>query len=125
MDLQIFHLDLPSLTRLELGEIGVTSINFHDASLDLRNLPNLTTLILGDYVFDLPNLTTLILGDYVFDSPPTAVISDLPKLKEIHLGISALYFYKTKSALIEDLPSLESIESLGTSLVGSRITINS
>lgn len=110
MNLQLYYLDLPSLTRLELGEIGVTSINFHDASLDLRNLPN---------------LTTLILGDYVFESPPTAVISDLPKLKEIRLGTNALYFYKTKSARIENLPSLESIESLGASLVRSRITIKS
>lgn len=110
MDLQISHLDLPSLTILELGEIGVTSINFHDASLDLQNLPN---------------LTTLILGDYVFESPPTIVIRDLPNLKEIRLGTNAWYFYKTESALIENLPSLESIESLGASLVGSRITIKS
>lgn len=110
MDLQISHLDLPSLTRLELGEIGVTSINFHDASLYLQNLPN---------------LTTLILGDYVFESPPKVIIRSLPKLKEIRLGTNAWFFFKTKSVLIEDLPSLESIESLGASLVGSRITIKS
>ena len=99
---------MPSLVKLELGIIGVTSINYHDAPLNLENLPN---------------LTTLILGDYVFESPRTCVIRDLPELKEIHLGTNALYLFKTSFLRMENLPKLEIFESLGSSLTCSKITI--
>lgn len=83
-------------------------MNFHSASLILE---------------DIPHLQTLILGDYVFESPYLCIIRNLPELKEIHLGTNALYLYSTKYMIMDNLPILEKIDSLGASLVCSNITI--
>ncbi|KAM7455525.1 hypothetical protein BLSTO_03721 [Blastocystis sp. subtype 1] len=65
--------NVPSLEVIEMGALNESSSVFFYASLQLKNMPKLKTLLLGDYAFcachrvvleNLPELTTIQLGGF-------------------------------------------------------------
>ncbi|OAO15002.1 hypothetical protein AV274_3294 [Blastocystis sp. ATCC 50177/Nand II] len=86
--------NVPSLEVIEMGALNESSSVFFYASLELKNMPKLKTLLLGDYAFcachrvvleNLPELTTIQLGGFAMcfkdgDESSELIMHNLPKL---------------------------------------------
>ncbi|KAM7453851.1 hypothetical protein BLSTO_05396 [Blastocystis sp. subtype 1] len=66
---------MPSLEVIEMGGLNEMNYNFYFASLELKNLPKLKSLLFGGVTFsdcsravfeNLPELTTIRLGYHAF-----------------------------------------------------------
>ncbi|KAM7454462.1 hypothetical protein BLSTO_04781 [Blastocystis sp. subtype 1] len=100
--------NVPSLEVIEMGEMENKSWNFNCASLELKNLPSLKSLLFGVYAFEkcsravfenLPSLESLLFGRSAFWNCSRAVFENLPELTSIKLGNSAFQFeYRDKSS---------------------------
>ncbi|KAK8825679.1 hypothetical protein WA577_000849, partial [Blastocystis sp. JDR] len=69
--------NVPSLEVIEMGELDEESSNFYYASLELKNLPS---------------LKSLLFGFCAFDDCSRAVFENLPELTSIRLGSGAFCF---------------------------------
>ncbi|KAM7455455.1 hypothetical protein BLSTO_03790 [Blastocystis sp. subtype 1] len=69
--------NVPSLEVIEMGELNGASYNFYYASLELKNMPS---------------LESLLFGSGAFNQCSRAVFENLPELISIQLGWTALYF---------------------------------
>ncbi|KAM7453662.1 hypothetical protein BLSTO_05589 [Blastocystis sp. subtype 1] len=69
--------NVPSLEVIEVGELNEDSYNFFTASLELKNLPG---------------LKSLLFGDQAFRDCSRAVFENLPELTSIRLGWLAFWF---------------------------------
>ncbi|KAM7455516.1 hypothetical protein BLSTO_03730 [Blastocystis sp. subtype 1] len=109
----------PSLEVIEMGELNEWSWNFYYASLELKNLPSLKSLLFGDDAFhecahvvfeDLPELTTIQLGEHAFkfkyDESSELIMRNLPKLRTLTSTENSTAFYNPRIITLEDMPSL-------------------
>ena len=112
--------------ELESIEIGEFSFIDYGGGFELRNLPKLTTIKIGEIgidssnfcyssfvIKDLPHLQSIELGDAAFYNSLSTIISNLPHLNSIKLGSQTLYgrWDNDCSLKMENLPNLESITS--------------
>ncbi|KAK8831399.1 hypothetical protein WA577_000487 [Blastocystis sp. JDR] len=91
-----------SLELIEMGEVNSFCYNFCYASLELKNLPKLKSLLFGD-------------GAFCYSS--RLVLENLPELTSIRLGWSAFRFDDDKSStlVMRNLPSLTSLTTTSVS----------
>ncbi|KAM7454138.1 hypothetical protein BLSTO_05107 [Blastocystis sp. subtype 1] len=75
--------NVPSLEVIEMGELNEKSWNFSFASLKLKNLPSLKSLLFGDNAFHYCS---------------RAVFENLPELTSIRFGNDAFYFKNDDSS---------------------------
>ncbi|KAM7456280.1 hypothetical protein BLSTO_02958 [Blastocystis sp. subtype 1] len=75
--------NVPSLEVIEMGDLNDTSFNFSYASLELKNLPS---------------LKSLLFGGYAFYECSRAVFENLPELTSIRLGGNAFQFNDDESS---------------------------
>ncbi|KAK8826471.1 hypothetical protein WA577_001399 [Blastocystis sp. JDR] len=85
-----------SLELIEIGYLDSDSYNFYSASLELKNLLKLKSLLFGNYAF--------------YDSS-RLVLENLPELTSIQLGRSAFHFNDAASStlVMRNLPKLTSL----------------
>ncbi|KAM7455485.1 hypothetical protein BLSTO_03759 [Blastocystis sp. subtype 1] len=114
--------NVPSLEVIEMGEY-IWSYNFFYASLELKNLPSLKSLLFGDCAFhdcyrvvfeDLPELTSIRLGNSEFgfkdDDSSELIMRNLPKLTTLTTeGDYSWTFLNPRSITLEDMPSLTTV----------------
>ena len=95
--------NLPALQSLEIGGVSSPSLNFYSVKSIL--------------IEDLPSLNSVSFGDSAFYDFQSAVFSNLPLLNSISLGQSAFSGKQDVSCslVMEDLPKLASISSVGSS----------
>ncbi|KAK8818915.1 hypothetical protein WA577_003025, partial [Blastocystis sp. JDR] len=111
-----------------MGELDERSCNFFYASLELKDLPSLKSLLFGDQAFrdcsrvafeNLPELTSIQLGNEAFSfkekSESTELIMrNLPKLTSLTTLASdwmciCSSFMCPRSITLEDMPSLTTV----------------
>ncbi|KAK8816918.1 hypothetical protein WA556_002819, partial [Blastocystis sp. ATCC 50177/Nand II] len=87
-----------SLELIEIGEIDKVSCSFYYASLELKNLPKLKSLLFGDRAFSLSS---------------RLVLENLPELTSIRLGWDAFQFKDVESStlVMRNLPTLTLLET--------------
>ncbi|KAM7453682.1 hypothetical protein BLSTO_05569, partial [Blastocystis sp. subtype 1] len=92
--------NLPSLEVIEMGELNEDSVNFYQASLELKNLPQLKSLLFG--------YRTLHRSSRV-------VFENLPELTSIRCGWGALSLNDVESCelIMQNLPKLTSLTTEG------------
>ncbi|KAK8816579.1 hypothetical protein WA556_001519 [Blastocystis sp. ATCC 50177/Nand II] len=90
-----------SLELIEIGGVIEDSFNFYSASLELKNLPK---------------LKSLLFGKSAFRDSSRLVLENLPELTSIRLGDSAFYFNNDKSStlIMRNLPKLTSLTTSGS-----------
>ncbi|KAM7456590.1 hypothetical protein BLSTO_02650 [Blastocystis sp. subtype 1] len=115
--------NVPSLEVIEMGELNGYCDNFHHASLELKNLPSLKSLLFGSrtllwsrhVVFEnLPELTSIQLGWYAFgfndNDSSELIMRNLPKLTILTTeGEDSGTFKYPRSITLEDMPSLNTV----------------
>ncbi|KAK8832890.1 hypothetical protein WA577_001708, partial [Blastocystis sp. JDR] len=115
--------NVPSLEVIEMGELNEDSYNFCDASLELKNLPCLKSLLFGGRAFvrchrimigNLPELTTIQLGYSAFwfdnrNDSNALIVRNLPKLKSLTTVNDSNSFHFAHSITLEDIPSLTTV----------------
>ena len=65
--------NLKSLKSIQIGTIGSGSFNFYCSSLVIRGMDMILTI----EWLDLPNLESIILGDYAFDESLSTIIESI------------------------------------------------
>ncbi|KAK8814690.1 hypothetical protein WA556_006729, partial [Blastocystis sp. ATCC 50177/Nand II] len=111
--------NVPSLEVIEMGKLNERSYNFFYASLELKNLPSLKSLLFGVAAFcncshvvfeNLPELTSIQLGEDAFwfkDNDSTELIMrNLAKLTTLTTEEGSCTFCNPRSITLEDMPSL-------------------
>ncbi|KAK8833530.1 hypothetical protein WA577_006674, partial [Blastocystis sp. JDR] len=110
--------NVSSLEVIEMGEMDEKSWNFSHASLELKNLPSLKSLLFGCNAFDdcsravfenLPELTSIRLGEFAFmfthDESTELIMRNLPKLTTLTTeGDDSYTFYYPRSITLEGIP---------------------
>ncbi|KAK8817247.1 hypothetical protein WA556_003143, partial [Blastocystis sp. ATCC 50177/Nand II] len=115
--------NVPSLIVIEMGELNERSVNFYWASLELKNMPSLISLLFGDYAFancsravfeNLPELISIRLGNDTFrfnydDYSTILIMRNLPKLTTLTTPGNSGTFSLLRSITLEDMPSLTTV----------------
>ncbi|KAK8825254.1 hypothetical protein WA556_006541, partial [Blastocystis sp. ATCC 50177/Nand II] len=115
--------NVPSLRVIEMGEMDEYSYNFYHASLILKNMPSLKSLLFGDDVFglcsravfeNLPELTSIRLGIGAFqfndnDDSSELIMRNLPKLTSLTTEGYSHTFLNPRIITLEDMPSLTTV----------------
>ncbi|KAK8826484.1 hypothetical protein WA577_002037 [Blastocystis sp. JDR] len=114
--------NVPSLEVIEMGELNEESNNFCDASLELKNLPSLKSLLFGNRAFclcsravfeNLPELTSIQLGKDAFqfngDDSSELIMRNLPKLTTLTTGKNSCSFNYPGVITLENIPSLTTV----------------
>ncbi|KAK8813703.1 hypothetical protein WA556_000276, partial [Blastocystis sp. ATCC 50177/Nand II] len=115
--------NVPSLEVIEMGELHKGSFNFYYASLELKNLPSLKSLLFGQVAFhdssravfeNLPELTSIRVGydalQFKYDESSELIMRNLPKLTTLTTeGSNSLTFRNLRSITLEDMPSLNTV----------------
>ncbi|KAK8813599.1 hypothetical protein WA556_000175, partial [Blastocystis sp. ATCC 50177/Nand II] len=114
--------NVPSLEVIEMGELDEESYNFWFASLELKNMPSLKSLLFGDKAFEecsravfenLPELTSIEIGDRAFglhtDEKVTEfTMRNLPKLATLRISKANYGVSKWPHRItLENIPSLK------------------
>ncbi|KAK8833095.1 hypothetical protein WA577_006138, partial [Blastocystis sp. JDR] len=110
-----------SLELIEMGDMNNTSNNFFYASLELKNLPKLKSLLFGNNAFsdscrlvleNLPELTSIQLGHYAFyfnEKSSTLVMRNLPKLTTLTTTSYSWSFRFPYHITLYDIPALTTV----------------
>ncbi|KAK8826866.1 hypothetical protein WA556_004453 [Blastocystis sp. ATCC 50177/Nand II] len=114
--------NLPSLEVIEMGDLNEVSDNFLWASLELKNMPSLKSLLFGNRAFNgsshavfenLPELTSIQLGWGGFSLRNVdyceLIMRNLPKLTTLTTDEDSHTFYSPRSITLEDMPSLTTV----------------
>ncbi|KAK8832933.1 hypothetical protein WA577_001447, partial [Blastocystis sp. JDR] len=115
--------NVPSLEVIEMGELNELSFNFSHASLELKNLPSLKSLLFGNNAFDdcsravfenLPVLTSIHFGEDAFcfkydDELSELIMRNLPKLTTLTTDKDSITFLYPRSITLENMPSLTTV----------------
>ncbi|KAM7454940.1 hypothetical protein BLSTO_04300 [Blastocystis sp. subtype 1] len=115
--------NVDSLEVIEMGNLDKWSYNFFFASLELKNMPSLKSLLFGGSAFwkcsravfeNLPVLTSIQLGDYAFcfkydDDSTELIMRNLPKLTTLTSVEHSRTFKYPRSIILEDMPSLTTV----------------
>ncbi|KAK8811694.1 hypothetical protein WA556_000633 [Blastocystis sp. ATCC 50177/Nand II] len=112
-----------SLELIEIGDMNNWSDNFYYASLELKNLPKLKSLLFGDRAFsyssrlvleNLPELTSIQLGWNAFqfgdDASSTLVMRNLPTLTSLTTTSYSWSFYYPRHITLYDIPALTTVD---------------
>ncbi|KAK8829644.1 hypothetical protein WA556_005561, partial [Blastocystis sp. ATCC 50177/Nand II] len=119
--------NVPSLEVIEMGELNEWSHNFWYASLELKIIPSLKSLLFGGSAFywcsrvvfeNLPELTSIRLGEDAFrftnDDSTELIMRNLPKLTSLTSeGSNSWTFQYPRSITLEDMPSLTTVTLYG------------
>ncbi|KAM7452979.1 hypothetical protein BLSTO_06280 [Blastocystis sp. subtype 1] len=106
-----------------MGEVNSWSNNFLFASLELKNLPKLKSLLFGNYAFllssrlvleNLPELTSIQLGEDAFrfndDESSTLVMRNLPSLTSLTTTTyNSFSFRYPRHITLYDIPALTNV----------------
>ena len=113
-----------SLELIEMGDMDSLSCSFYSASLELKNLPKLKSLLFGKRAFrdssrlvleNLPELTSIQLGWNAFHfndvESSTLVMRNLPKLTSLTTTtlINSYSFYYPHHITLYDIPVLTTV----------------
>ncbi|KAK8832504.1 hypothetical protein WA577_002977 [Blastocystis sp. JDR] len=113
-----------SLELIEIGDMNNWSDNFLFASLELKNLPKLKSLLFGRNAFssssrlvleNLPELTSIRLGDDAFYfkkdvESSTLVMRNLPKLTSLTTPSNSWSFRNPRHITLYDIPALTTVD---------------
>ncbi|KAK8818134.1 hypothetical protein WA556_005955, partial [Blastocystis sp. ATCC 50177/Nand II] len=130
--------NVPSLEVIEMGELNEYSWNFYYASLELKNLPSLKSLLFGRGAFracsravfeNMPELTTIRLGTHAFqfkdDESSELIMRNLPKLTTLTTeGYYSWTFRYPRIITLENMPSLTTVTLNKSRAFTSKKSIN-
>ncbi|KAK8812094.1 hypothetical protein WA556_004221, partial [Blastocystis sp. ATCC 50177/Nand II] len=117
-----------SLEVIEMGDMVYLSYNFAYASLELKNLPKLKSLLFGNHAFcsssrlvleNLPELTSIQLGwdAFLFNNveSSTLVMRNLPTLTSLETTYNSWSFRNPRHITLYDIPALTTVSLPDTS----------
>ncbi|KAK8822720.1 hypothetical protein WA556_001613 [Blastocystis sp. ATCC 50177/Nand II] len=129
--------EMPSLEVIEMGELGESSRNFVAASLELRNMHNLKSLLLGNDSFgscvvvafeNLPELTSIQLGSRAFSfqkkNVSTLIMRNLPNLTSLTTITPSTTFRDVRQVTLDNIPALTNVLLDGKNAFMNKTTLS-